>query len=181
MKKCCKCGTTDPEAFTPGDKYKCRACRRECNQKRYATDSGRLNRVWNGMMYRCGNPRDNGYRHYGGRGIRVEFRDFEHFRDWALSNGYQAGLEIDRRDNDGHYSPENCRFVTREVNMRNTSRAKHLEAFGELKPLGAWAEDPRCVVTYDTLYQRTYRYGWDPERALSTPARDWGRRLNSDQ
>ena len=74
------------------------------------------------MRVRCGSPASKSYKNYGGRGIFVcpEWAsDFLVFRAWALSNGYQADLEIDRIDNDGPYAPTNCRFVTRIENRAN--------------------------------------------------------------
>src|SRR5215217_6516616 len=66
-------------------------------------DEEKLRKVWRAMHYRCTNPKDKRYDRYGGRGIRVgeEWSTYAPFRAWALANGYQDGLTIDRRDNDG--------------------------------------------------------------------------------
>jgi hypothetical protein len=78
-------------------------------------------KVWTAAKQRCENPKDNAYHNYGGRGIRVadEWQEFQLFFDWAMANGYKSGLQLDRIDNDGDYSPDNCRFVTRAANNRN--------------------------------------------------------------
>ena len=78
---------------------------------------------WVIMRQRCNNSNTNDYAHYGGRGIRVcdEWNDFEKFKSWAMSNGYREGLMLDRKNNDGDYTPENCRWVdysTNEFNRR---------------------------------------------------------------
>lgn len=80
-----------------------------------------LYKVWCSMRDRCHNSRCKAYQNYGGRGITVclEWEDIASFIKWALDNGYQKGLEIDRIDNDKGYSPNNCRFVTRSVNSMN--------------------------------------------------------------
>lgn len=73
---------------------------------------------------RCYNPNHIAYGYYGGRGIKVcdeWLRDFELFYNWAIDNGWDDSLEIDRKDNDGSYEPDNCRFVTHQTNMLNQS------------------------------------------------------------
>ncbi len=80
-----------------------------------------LYQVWWQMKARCDKPNHSAYYWYGARGIRFcdEWRDPEVFILWALANGYEKGLQIDRRDNNGDYEPSNCRFVTRAENMKN--------------------------------------------------------------
>lgn len=74
------------------------------------------------MLRRCYNPKDRSFARYGGRGIRVcpEWRkSYQAFKDWAMTHGYNPSLQLDRRNNDGDYTPENCRFITLKENIRN--------------------------------------------------------------
>lgn len=83
------------------------------------------------MRQRCYNPRSSGYKNYGGRGIVMceEWRSgFTDFRDWALANGYTDQLTIDRIDNDGPYSPDNCRWVPNSVNARHRRNTNVVDA-----------------------------------------------------
>ena len=83
---------------------------------------------WVGMMNRCYNPKAKLYKRYGGRGIIIcdEWRLMPmNFVSWCLSNkDFKLGLDLDRIDNNGPYSPSNCRFVTRRINTQNTSRSR---------------------------------------------------------
>ena len=79
-----------------------------------------------GMMERCTNPNCVGYKQYGARGITVcqEWIDSpQAFVDWALTNGFSPELQIDRIDNAKGYSPDNCRWVTAQENIRNRSNS----------------------------------------------------------
>lgn len=126
-------------------------------------------------MRRCSSPTAWNYKHYGGRGIYVcgEWKDSPTaFIAWAEANGARPGLQNDRIDNDGPYSPENCRWVTPQENAQNKrtgERETLVTAFGETKPMAKWPTDPRCAVTYTALRQRISKYGWDAEKALTTP------------
>lgn len=102
---------------------------RGCNSPSYRHGMAhtKLNHVWNSIKQRCFNQNNKAYKHYGGRGITVcdEWRDnFQAFYDWAMANGYQEGLSIDRIDNNKGYSPENCRWVTMSEQNKN-KRAKN--------------------------------------------------------
>ncbi len=134
-----------------------------------STDN-RLFRIWHDMIHRCSNANWINYNDYGGRGITVRWPDFRSFVDWALTNGYQDSLMIDRVENSGHYEPGNCRWVTRKISNANRRFTVWVEAFGERKPRAAWIGDSRCAVKLWTLRNRL-KNGWHPEVAISTPAR----------
>jgi hypothetical protein len=138
-----------------------------------------LYQCWQDMKRRCYSPACAAYRNYGARGISVckEWHDSTTFIIWAMSSGYKEGLQLDRRDNNGNYTPDNCRWVTSLVNSLN-KRTNHLvTAFGETKPLSAWYSDPRTIVSKSTLKNRILTGGWDGERAITTPKLNRGPRM----
>jgi len=82
-----------------------------------------LKGTWKDMIGRCYNKNNKSFKHYGARGITVCFEwrnDFVAFFDWAIKKGWKKGLTIDRIDNDGNYTPENCEFITKSENCRKT-------------------------------------------------------------
>jgi hypothetical protein len=132
----------------------------------------KLHKRWKDMFKRCNNKNAQNFGRYGQRGIAVcdEWKRFESFREWAMANGFDENLEIDRIDNNKGYSPDNCRFVDRKTNLRNRSNTRHLTAWGETRPLGEWLEDSRCCVTMHQL-ERRLDLKWPHDRAISEPLR----------
>ena len=73
------------------------------------------------MKQRCTNPKLPRYKDYGLRGITVcreWLEDFNNFYLWAMQNGYDDNLTIDRINNDGNYEPSNCRWITKEAQAK---------------------------------------------------------------
>ena len=106
----------------------CRSCAAE-RSKTHGLASSPLYEVYKSMLARCGHIASGyQYKHnYEGRGITVcdAWRESRiSFFEWAMANGYKKGLQLDRRDNEKGYSPENCQFVVPAVNARNRRTAK---------------------------------------------------------
>ena len=121
------------------------------------------------MKARCVDPNSHKYHAYGGRGIKVcdeWLNSFESFYEWAMANGYQKDLSIDRIDNDGNYYPENCRWVTQKEQANNTRKNRLLTYNEETHTVAEWATI--VGITKAALYHRLSR-GWSVKEALTTP------------
>lgn len=130
------------------------------------------------MLVRCYDEESEAYPRYGGRGIKVCNRWIASFANFIADMGTRPGVgySLDRIDNDGDYTPENCRWATAKEQQRNRRDNHLLTAFGETKPLAAWVEDARCAVSRDVLKDRIKR-GWGEEKAMTTPAAKYVRRV----
>jgi hypothetical protein len=112
------------------NKFGCYRCARKnaldekriCGKEEY----NKISIVYRNMKTRCTNENSKDYKNYGGRGITIcsEWETKENFIKWAINNGYRKGLQIDREDNNGNYNPDNCRWVIKLVNGRNTRQTK---------------------------------------------------------
>jgi hypothetical protein len=135
------------------------------------------------MKARCYNPHTLHYADYGGRGITVchEWQEYEPFRDWARDSGYQDGVQLDRIDNNGPYSPSNCRFTTTRTQTRNKRSNIWITAFGETKIISDWLRDPRCQVTVTGTILKRLKAGLAPEEAITRPPRSIHPRRTPDK
>jgi hypothetical protein len=105
------------------------------------------------MKQRCYNPKSTAYKSYGARGVYICQQWLDHsgaFIVWALMHGWKPGLTIDRINNDGPYSPENCRFVSRAINVRNsrTTKLKESDVMEIIKRLNAGESQTAIAKDY---------------------------------
>lgn len=117
-KKCiCDCGTECivlTHNLVQGSTQSCGCIRKEKFRtitSKHGDSSTKLYRIYAGMLSRCSNPNNKGYRYYGGAGVDVceEWRnDFNAFKGWAYANGYEVGMSVRRIDRKKGYSPDNC-------------------------------------------------------------------------
>mgnify|MGYP001093194784 CR=1 FL=1 len=124
--------------------------------------------VWRSMLDRCRLPSHQAWHNYGARGIAVCERwqtSFENF--WAdMGPAYRRGLTLDRKDNNGHYTPSNCRWVTSRVQANNTGFNRIVETpDGEMTVAQA---SRRYGVKQNTILYRL-GHGWPDTKAVTTP------------
>lgn len=131
------------------------------NYVKHGLSRSRLYRTWANMKQRCYNPKAHEYNSYGGRGIDVckEWREnFCAFFRWAMENGYDETLTIDRIDNNKGYAPENCRWATKTqqyTNMRprKVSNNAMIEKYTtERRAFGRWPGNRSIWVCIDGRY-----------------------------
>jgi len=135
-------------------------------KKHGKTRKERLYNIWVGMRQRCRDTHAKDYPRYGGRGISVcrQWDDYLSFRNWAYQNDYNDHLSIDRIDSDGHYCPENCRWVDTKAQNNNLRSNVRYEYNGQNMTLAEWAA--ALNIRYSLLVQRRRR-GWSFERMIS--------------
>ena len=133
-----------------------------------STNRGRIRYVYYDMLKRCYKETDIHYKDYGGRGITVcdEWKsDCCNFFMWAKENGYKAGLQLDRKNNDKGYYPDNCHWVVPVINSYNKRNTVKITFKGETHNLKDW-EDITGISRF-ILYDRLFKYKWDIKRALT--------------
>lgn len=141
----CKCDCGNERIVDVVNLYNGKAVQcTECNKPfSYRKNYPRLYRIWSGMKDRCLNLRNGRYSEYGGRGITVcdEWKDSaEAFIEWALANGYDDDLTLDRIDVNGNYEPSNCRWATLKQQANNTRKNVFLTYKGETHTLSEWSD-----------------------------------------
>lgn len=120
----------------------------------------KLYSIWVDMKRRCYNPKRKDYQWYGLLGTLVYEKwknDFLKFKEWAMANGYNENLTIDRKNPNGHYEPDNCYWIPLSNQNDNKKKSIKITLFGETKTPKQWSKDPRCEVTADNIRSRIYR------------------------
>ena len=171
--KCLGCGKiyhVQLSNLTHSKTKMCHACAIKHIFTKHNLSSNKLYTVFKDMHKRCEYEKDYKYPNYGGRGIKVceEWQEYEPFSEWAKNNGYTDELTLDRIDNNGDYSPNNCRWATYKEQALNTRTNHFIEFCGEIKTLSQWADE--LGINRSTLCERINSRGWSIEKALTTPA-----------
>ena len=176
----CKCGSEQIIQLgnlRSGRSTRCRSCAKKGRPSNRRTHGEALEktvewRTWRAIRNRCERSYNVSYDNYGGRGIRVCAR-------WQGQNGYSNFLadmgrrpspeySIDRKNNDGPYSPENCRWATIVEQANNKRTNIWLTVDGRTQTLSEWAIETN--VNYCTLWRR-YRSGWSHIDVVTKPVR----------
>lgn len=155
--KCkCDCGNeiVVPNSYLKsGHTRSCGCLSKEAHAKHNSSNS-RLYEIHQGMKKRCFNENCLAYKDYGGRGITIckEWLDFLTFKEWALSNGYDDTLTIERTNVNGNYEPSNCKWIAKNEQSRNTRKNVLFTFDGETKTLSEWSNTVGIPQT--TLFRR---------------------------
>lgn len=129
----------------------------------------RIRRIWVGMIARCTSPTATSYHNYGAKGVSVckEWNDYFIFKKWALNNGYEDHLTLDRfPDKKGNYEPTNCRWATYRQQANNKSNNTVLIIDNEPKTISEWATI--SGINQARISSRI-KNGWDYKRAVFEP------------
>lgn len=137
--KCvCECGketSVHARALVSGHTKSCGCLAAEVisKPKSHGLSNTKEYSIWKAIRRRCNGKLATNYARYGGRGIKVceEWNDFTNFYKWCAESGYSDGLTIDRINNDGDYSPTNCRWVDKLVQGNNKSNNRRVVYNGE--------------------------------------------------
>lgn len=179
----CACGNTS-EVLTAslkrGDIVSCGCYRAEMMSKRqhvHGMTKTPTHTTWQMMKQRCLNKKAKDYSRYGGRGINICERWRTSFTNFLADMGVRPSLDhtLERKNNAGPYSPENCKWATIDEQANNRRGNRFLEYKGRRQTLFQWAHELRIGVT--TLGERLKR--WSVEKSLETPVRQ-RRKLTKD-
>lgn len=147
------------------------------NATTHGKEGTRVYDCWVNMKQRCQNPKSKEFIYYGGRGIRVcdSWKSFKNF--YASMGEMPEGSSIERIDVNGDYKPENCKWISRKLQSRNTRITKKVTIDNLEKPLVEWCENFK--ISHKIVLQRISRDGMSALEALTTPFR--GKAIRDDQ
>ena len=183
----CSCGTMKSilgAQLKAGETSSCGCYRKEFAKRRVDDGTSTIKRThgqtkspehrsWGSMRQRCLNPQHHAYADYGGRGIKVCQR-WDSFENFLVDMGPRPSLNhtLDRIDNNGDYTPENCRWATETQQKLNRRDNRYVTINGETKQLSVWSRE--SGIPFDVLSKRL-NAGWAPEKAIAEPLRVFDR------
>ena len=158
-------------SLTSGATQSCGCLRREITGAQFTLHGkhgSKENRAWRSMLSRCYNPKVKCYPRYGGRGIKVCDSWRSSFMNFFIDMGPcpSPRHSIDRKDNNGHYEPKNCRWATEEEQRRNTRRRLYILIDGKAHLMADYAKRQGIDMR---LVSERLRRGWTVDAALHTP------------
>ncbi len=165
----CKCDCGNITIVQSNSLKKSRTISCGCNKgnSSHKMSGTRLYMIWKDMKKRCCNPKHKDFPNYGGRKISIclaWINNFIEFRDWAMANGYDDTLTIDRIDVNGNYEPNNCRWVDKKTQVRNRRNTRYIEYQGKQMPLAEVSE--LTNINYRALESRYYKRGDRGEKLI---------------
>lgn len=144
----CDCGNKVlvKPTFWDNETVKSCGCKKEellsmANRKENPVSKMRIYHIYQGMKSRCFNKKSDNYANYGGRGITIcqeWLDDFMNFYNWAIENGYEETLSIDRIEVNGNYEPSNCRWATNAEQQRNKRNNVYITIGNQTKVFKDW-------------------------------------------
>jgi hypothetical protein len=147
----CSCGKSRyfPQESLKYHRAKSCGCKR--GVKTHGESDSPIYDVYVAMVQRCTNPNNRSYKNYGGRGITIDptWSSFEKF--YEDMGSCPKGFTLERVDNNGPYSKENCKWATRTEQNRNTRANRFVEIGGVTKTISQWAESsglPSKIISY---------------------------------
>lgn len=162
----CDCGTSllvRSQCLRNGMTKSCGCLLRDTNRSRMTTHGWSkhpLYQLWASMIGRCRDIGHTSYNRYGGRGITVCDRWLQ-FENFLSDMGQRPSPlhSVDRIDNNGPYSPENCRWSTATEQLLNRRTTRFLTHNGETKTHSEW--ERQAGITRGSIYNRLKAYGPD--------------------
>lgn len=157
----CDCGKTKITRKTSLIYGKCKSCgcleyknqtSKQNKYKKHGKTGTRLYKCWCNMKSRCYRKNDIDYKYYNKLGIKV-CKEWKNnavaFMDWAVKNGYQDNLTLDRINTYGDYCPKNCRWITlaeQNKNQTQTTKIKYNNKIYNLSELSRLLNIPRTTL-----------------------------------
>ena len=161
----CACGTVrvvDRHTLLKGLSKSC-GCAPNLGNYRHGHSRSTSYISWHAMKSRCTNPKNSRYHSHGGRDIKICER-WSKFENFLADMGERpAGKSIDREDNDGDYTPKNCRWASPLEQASNTRAAKSITYNGETRTINGWA---RHLGVHAGSISRRFKKGWSVQDAL---------------